>query len=86
MGSALLSISSGVLPAAPSQALFTSKYGKEYAQEVINNKEKYLDHRLLRMLTRWAFRVPMCLDERLFSLLLNLEFGSHPPTTEPLRI
>ena len=31
--------------------LFTAKYGKAYSEEVINNKEKYLSHRLLRMLT-----------------------------------
>ena len=28
--------------------LFTAKYGKVYAQEVVENKEKYLNHRLLR--------------------------------------
>ena len=31
--------------------LFTAKYGKPYAAEVIENKEKYLNYRLLRMLT-----------------------------------
>jgi len=31
--------------------LFTAKYGKTYAQEVIAHKERYLDQRLLRMLT-----------------------------------
>ena len=31
--------------------LFTAKYGKVYSEEVINSKEKYLSHRLLRMLT-----------------------------------
>jgi len=30
---------------------FTAKYGVPYAQEVVNSKEKYLNHRLLRMLT-----------------------------------
>ena len=31
--------------------LFTAKYGKVYSEEVISSKEKYLSHRLLRMLT-----------------------------------
>ena len=30
---------------------FTAKYGKPYSDEVVQNKEKYLSHRLLRMLT-----------------------------------
>ena len=34
------------------QTMFTAKYGKEYAEEVITNKEKYLDHRLVRMLIK----------------------------------
>ena len=33
------------------QGQFTAKYGQAYAQEVIQNKEKYLNHRLVRMLT-----------------------------------
>lgn len=47
-------------PCAFSQALFTSKYGKEYAQEVINHKEKYLDLRLLKILTRRALALARC--------------------------
>ena len=31
--------------------LFTAKYSKPYSDEVVQNKEKYLSHRLLRMLT-----------------------------------
>ena len=31
--------------------LFTAKYGKPYSDEVVLNKEKYLSHRLVRMLT-----------------------------------
>ena len=34
------------------QVMFTQKFGKEYAEEVITNKEKYLDHRLVRMLVK----------------------------------
>lgn len=32
--------------------LFTQKYGKEHTQEVIQYKEKYLDQRLIKMLTK----------------------------------
>ena len=32
------------------EKLFTAKYGEEYAKEVKENKERYLNHRLLKML------------------------------------
>ena len=32
--------------------LFTLKYGKQFTQDVIENKEKYINHRLLKILTQ----------------------------------
>lgn len=38
--------------------LFTAKYGAAYAQEVVENKDKYLSQRLVRMLTNMQACAP----------------------------
>jgi len=64
------------------QSLFTAKYGKEYAQEVINNKEKYLDHRLLKMLTSTQVPDPSVVNLYLTEIAkaYNVEYMPRPQT------
>ena len=60
--------------------LFTAKYGKPYSEEVVNSKEKYLSHRLLRMLTSTQVPDPTVVELYLTEIAkaYNVEWTPRP--------
>ena len=60
--------------------LFTAKYGKVYSEEVVNSKEKYLSHRLLRMLTSTQVPDPSVVELYLTEIAkaYNVEWAPRP--------
>lgn len=64
---------------------FSAKYGKEHAKEVIDNKEKYLEPRLIKMLTSVDVPDPSLIELYLTEIAkaYNVEYVPSPPTTTP---
>merc|ERR1719409_1989220 len=66
--------------------LFTAKYGKAYTQEVLDNKEKYINARLLKILSSTQVPDPTVIDAYLTEIAkaYGVEFvptqgaGAHP--------
>ena len=65
--------------------LFTAKYGKEYAAEVVEHKEKYLNPRLLKMLTNTQVPDPSVIELYLKEIAraYNVEWIPRPVADGP---
>merc|ERR1719409_921397 len=67
--------------------LFTAKYGKAYTQEVLDNKEKYINARLLKILSSTQVPDPSVIDAYLTEIAkaYGVEFIPKPlASVQPL--